>query len=242
MNTEDESKSGGLDLLGAGKVMESIPDEVFTQSADTVLTTFKKLVAPITETTDGFGRYLRQKFDNMVAVEKAMLTYTLQNAMEKATRRARKSNIKVHPPEHVKSYVDAIEHSSREMDPNLNLLWTNLLAAGISDGVAHPHFVDILSKLTNAEAQILKSLRPIAEIGENQGGYLSYNLDGFKYWVRENAGKRNPWSMPCVLLCHLDLADVMPPKVDKDNCTILYKTASGSMFLDSVSDPDDVAT
>lgn len=76
----------GLDLLGWGKIAEAIPPAVYEQTTATVVKTFENLVAPITETTSGLGRYLRQKFDNMVEVEKAVATYTIENAMNRARR------------------------------------------------------------------------------------------------------------------------------------------------------------
>ena len=37
----------------------------------TVLTMLEQLASPVTEATVGLGRYVKQKFDNMVDVEKA---------------------------------------------------------------------------------------------------------------------------------------------------------------------------
>jgi hypothetical protein len=85
---EDGSHAEGLDIAGFGKIAKYIPKEVYIRSAETLLSTFKKLVSPITETLDGFGRYLRQKFDNMVEVEKAIATYTIEKSVARAKSKA----------------------------------------------------------------------------------------------------------------------------------------------------------
>ncbi|TOC15016.1 hypothetical protein CGJ90_24490, partial [Vibrio parahaemolyticus] len=88
--------------------------EVYVQTTGTVLSTFNKLVAPITETTDGLGRYIRQKFDNMVDVEKAVATYTLENAVLKAQKKSTALGQAISPPIHYKSFVKTLDEASKE--------------------------------------------------------------------------------------------------------------------------------
>lgn len=67
----ESTDNDGLDIAGFGKIAKAIPPKVYERSATTLLTAFQQITAPITETTSGLGRYLRQKFDNMVEAEKA---------------------------------------------------------------------------------------------------------------------------------------------------------------------------
>lgn len=229
----------GLDIAGFGKIAKAIPAKVYEQSTKTLLSTFERLTAPITETTAGFGRYLRQKFDNMVEAEKAIAAFTIEKAIGRAKEKANKSGCNIRAPLHPKSFVKAIEESSKETDPLLHEMWTNLLASQLIDDQSHPHFVEILPHFSPAEANILVSLVPRAEVGENSGGYIFFTYDSFNYWVRKNGDSElNKWSLPCVLLCEFRFADVLSPKekqYEDKGVTILYRTVSGQAFLDAVT-------
>ena len=100
-NKSDEDS--GLDIAGFGKIAKAIPPKVFERSASALITTFEQLVAPITESTSGLGRYLRQKFDNMVEVERAIA---------RAKARAAEIGKPLAPPVHPKSFVKCIEEAS----------------------------------------------------------------------------------------------------------------------------------
>jgi len=188
-NKENES----FDIIGFGKIAKAIPPQVYERSAETLLTTFEKLTAPITETTAGFGRYLRQKFDNMVEAEKAIATYSIEKAINKARLKAEKSGRLIRPPLHPKSFIKAVEESSKETDPLLHEMWANLLASQLIDGqTSHPHFVEILPHFSPEEAQILISLLPMAAVGENAGCYFYATDDSFDYWIRTDVH-------PCII-------------------------------------------
>jgi len=227
----------GVDLAGIGKIAKAIPEEVYVQSADTLLTTFRKLVAPITEATGGLGRYIRQKFDNMVLVEKALATFTLEKAMRRAADKSNRYSSRIVPPAHTKSFVNALEEASKETDPLLHELWANLLASQMTEGFSHPHFVEILSHLSPAEAQLLVSLRDLDGVGEHAGRYIIIFIDRIHAWIT-HAEDANPksWNFSCSLLCQFGFADLLSRKGDNDDKpVILYRTASGSRFLKAVS-------
>lgn len=226
----------GLDIAGFGKVAKAIPPSVYERSATTLLTAFQQITAPITETTSGLGRYLRQKFDNMVEAEKALATYTVEAAIAKAKERAKIAGVEVHPPESSKSFVKAIEEASKETDPLLHEMWANLIASQLSDNSCHPHFVEVLSHFGPAEARLLISLVPLSEVGENDGGYLSASDDAFEYWMPKAGDEPRPWSVSCILLREFRFADLVAPKGSKpDRTTILYRTTLGAAFLAAVS-------
>lgn len=235
-----EEKKDGLDLVGFGKVAKAIPPEVYTQSTHAIIETFSKVVAPITETTSGFGRYIRQKFDNMVEVEKALATYTIQNAVAKAEAKARSANVSIIAPIHPKSFIKSLEEASKETDPILHEMWENLLADQLLNEKFHPHFVEVLPHFSPKEAQLLVSLLPREKIGENGGRYLTSSDDSFSHWVRQSRDKQlNKWGYSCILLCEFRFADILGPNRDdypkEDRVTILYRTSAGESFLSAVS-------
>src|SRR3569833_1528898 len=94
----DPPKPDGRDLAGLGNVATAKPKEEFERTTSSLLTTFEELAAPITETTSGLGRYLRQNFDNMVDVEKAIATYTLEKALHRAKIRCERDMKQMHQP------------------------------------------------------------------------------------------------------------------------------------------------
>ena len=239
MNKETDNKEG-LDLAGIGKVAKAIPPEVYTQSTGTVIETFNKITAPITETTSGFGRYIKQKFDNMVEAEKALATYTVQNAIAKAEAKARNNNSELISPIHPKSFINSLEEAAKETDPTLHEMWENLLADQLTNVNFHPHFVEILPHFSPVEASLLLSLLSRDEIGENDGGYLLSSDDSFKHWVRYSGDEQlNEWSYSCILLHEFKFADILAPKSgaykDSDAVTMLYRTKAGDAFLSAVS-------
>ncbi len=229
----------GLDLVGLGKVAKAIPPEVYTQSTHALIETFNKLTAPITETTSGFGRYIKQKFDNMVEVEKALATYSVEKAIAKAEKKVSNSSASIISPVHPKSFIKSLEEASKETDPILHEMWENLLADQLTNLNFHPHFVEILPHFSPLEARLLMSLLPKGQIGENSGCYIYYSDDSFKHWVRRSGDKLNDWGYSCILLCEFKFADILSPKEGdysrEDKVTILYRTHAGDTFLSAVS-------
>src|ERR1700722_7932850 len=152
MSTPEPAKNSGFDLVGLGKAAQAIPPEVYKQSAAAVCKTFESLVAPLTQTTDGVGRLIRQTFDNWVEVRKALGTYTLERALIRAKERAEKQGKLLQPPTHPKTFLRALEEGSLETDSVLHEMWVNLLASQMIDRNSHPRFVGILAQLGPAEA------------------------------------------------------------------------------------------
>jgi hypothetical protein len=176
----------------------------------------------------------------MVAAEKAIATYTVEKAIRRAKARAELAGKRLVTPTHPKSFVKTIEEASKETDPLMHEMRTNLLASQlISESTSHPHFVETLPHFSPAEAKLLVSLLPQAEIGENGGGYLVFSYDAFTHWMRKSGGPLNPWTISCVLLCEFHFADVLGPKGDdkRAGVTILYRTRTGGAFLGAVTSP-----
>lgn len=230
-----ESHSNSWDIAGFGKVAEAIPPKVYEQTTAVLLSTFQELTAPITETTAGFGRYLRQKFDTMVDVEKAITTYTIEKAIDRAKVRAEHLGRTIGPPMHPKSFVRALEEASKETDPLLHEMWANLLASQLASDTCHPYFISILTNFSPAEAKLLVSLLPKSGVGEHGHGWMSVEADTFTHWIRKSGDELHPWTISCDLLCEFRFADMLGPKPSLGSVTILHRTELGNAFLAAVS-------
>ncbi|EEF59766.1 Abi-alpha family protein [Pedosphaera parvula] len=238
----EEVKKGGFDLAGVGKVAEAIPPEVYKQTTATVLKTFEALVAPLTQTTDGLGRLIRQTFDNWVEVRKAIGTYTLEQALIRAKARAQKQGEVPQLPSHPKTFLRALEESSLETDSVVHEMWVNLLESQLVDHNSHPRFVSILSQLGPEEARLLLTLKPRPEDPR-----LSYFLGGSEgqvgmkeRWVSAiDEQQDHPWSLSVTLLCQQSLADVIPFKPGQERRPLLLLlTRFGQEFMAAVAPQD----
>lgn len=230
-----DKADSGFDIVGLGKTAEAIPKEVYIEASRGLIDTFSKIVAPITETTSGIGRYIRQKFDNMVEVEKALAAFTIQNAVEKAKR---SGNILI--PKHTKSFITSFEEASKETNPILHEMWENIIANQITDSNFHPRYVNILSTLSADEANLLMQLNTVDNIGEGFSVYFGSPRDGFDYFLLKCRDKiLHKWSYSCNILLDSDLAGVLAPTDEiyekQSNVTIVYLTSSGKRFLDAVT-------
>ncbi len=227
--------NSGFDIIGIGKTAEAIPKEVYVEATRGLIETFNDIVAPLTQTTSGFGRYIRQKFDNMVEVEKAIGALTLQNAIEKAKKRG-----DLTPPKHIKSFINSFEEASKETDETLHEMWENIISNQIIDSNFHPRYVNMLSNLTADEAKLLLTLNTIQNLGEDYSSYLGSPRDGFKNFVIKNHDNvLHKWTYSCNILLEFELAEVMAPNdgiyLKEDRVTILYLTNSGKRFLEIVT-------
>lgn len=230
-----ESDNEGFDLAGFGKIAKAIPAKVYEQTAETALGTFEKLIAPITETTGGLGRYIRQKFDNMVDAEKALAIYTIGEAKQRAAIKAKADGLVLQSPQHTKSFVKSLEEASKETDPLLHEMWTNLLASQLVNGASYPHFVEVLPHFSRPDAELLLSLFPESEIGEHGGGYLCSGFNWITQWARRPGGEILPWTISCVLLTEFNFADVASSKDVGKSIPVMYRTQTGTAFLSAVT-------
>ncbi|WP_083914888.1 Abi-alpha family protein [Alkalispirochaeta alkalica] len=228
-----------LDLVGLGKIAEAIPDEVYIKTADSALEIVDKALSPLVELTSGLGLLIRQKFETMVEMERALGAITIENAVKKARQKALEKGIGLIKPIHEKSFIKSIEEAARESDPILHDMWENLLANQLINVNFHPNFVNILSSISPEEAKILVKIKNINEVGETSGGFFLFTDDGFKNWVTHSGDMElREWNYPCVLLYEYRLIDLLSPKEgvykQEDAVVILYRTKSGDLLLDAV--------
>jgi hypothetical protein len=168
----------------------------------------------------------------MVEVEKSLLTYSLKKAQYKIKSDGKIIKENLHPKELIK----IIEEISKETDPLLNVLWTNLLCSELTDENAHPFFINILQSFSPKEAIILSSLNSFNNIGK-----VDSNVIIFPYkitsWVKEDCGEITPWDLSCKLLCEFGLADTVTPAhhTSGNHNAILYRTEIGDEFIKAVN-------
>ena len=236
MEKNEVSKTGsGLDVVGLGKAAEAVPKEVYIEVAGGLIENFNKIIAPITETTSGVGRYIRQKFDNMVETEKAIAAVTLQESIRRAQERS-----SLILPKHIKSFVNSIEEASRETDPILHEMWVNALSKQITNSKFHPRYVSMLASFSADEANLLMSLNTVDNLGKDFSIYFGSPRHGFDHFVLKNHDTDlHEWTYACNILLEFDLAEVMAPNEgiyeQGHKVTILYLTNSGKRFLDVVT-------
>ncbi len=246
----DDDSDNTVDVFGFGKIATAIPKKVYERVAFASVSAIENLIAPITETTGGLGRYLHQKFANMVEAEKALGAFALEQAIARAREEAAREGLSIVPPKGIKTFVKSIEEASRESDPLLHEMWTNLIASQILEDSeqGHPYYVATLSNLGRQEALLFLELLAFEELGTHGGGYLGGGYDGFKLWMRNGTSPALPWTVSCTLLVELGLAKmVAPPTIDKtapENplaryTTILHRTRLGVAFFRAISPPTD---
>ncbi len=239
MNAPEPVK-GGLDLAGLGKVAQAIPPEVYIQTSATASKTFDSLVAPLTETTAGVGRLIRQTFDNWVETRKAIGAYTLQQALIRAKARVERQGKALHPPPHAKTFLRALEESSLETDSVLHEMWVNLLASELVDRNSHPRFVGILAQLGPEEAALLVLLRPRPtsdpKLSTFVGGNIAHAGLRTQEWTLALDRPTQPWNISATFLCQQSLADVAPiHALAVESPVLLFLTQFGQEFLAAVA-------
>jgi hypothetical protein len=130
-----------------------------------------------------------------------------------------------------------MEEVSKETDPLLNVLWTNLLYSQLIDQRSHPYFINILSNLSAKEALLLESLNSFDDIGEISKKTILILPHKITSWVKKNGGIDSDWDFSCSLLCEFGLTKTVTPSKRKEGeaTVILYRTDIGEEFLKAVT-------
>ncbi|MGE3311269.1 MAG: Abi-alpha family protein [Limisphaerales bacterium] len=217
-----------------------LPKGLFGESAAALLQIVTDVLAPVTASTAGIGRWIAQKFETKVQIEQALAVVAIQEAVQRAVAKAGR----LLPPPHPKSFIRAIEEVSLETDPTLREMWTNLLASQMSGGEGHPHFVEILAHLSPEEAHLFLELRPRSELG-NIGSFVGSAHEGHRAFLLFDGDTAiRPWTLGCHVLCDLRLANTAPFHLyEKGGITpgkergkvFLFRTKIGDAFLATVS-------
>jgi len=134
-----------------GEVAKSIPEESWKQLVDAACSTFKDLVAPITQTTAGLGRLIAAKFDSMEDVQRVYAADILRQANQRVEGRLTIEGVT--PKANV--VLPILEYGSNEPDDSIRSVWANLLAREMLNGKVHPEFPRLLSRISVADALAL---------------------------------------------------------------------------------------
>jgi len=133
-----------MDLMGIGELGKAIPPAAWKRIVETACSTFENVLAPITETTGGLGRFIKARFDRLTEPEKVVVANTFATAHEKVER----SGVRRNPSLDVALILKVTECSASQIDPNLRELWSNLLARELTEGSVHPEIANVLGRLT----------------------------------------------------------------------------------------------
>ena len=133
------------------QIAKSVPKESWTQVTKTACETFEKLILPITATTEGVGRLIQDKFEQLSETQKILAAKCLQEAHEKSYSNIKKQKTIIKP---VVVY-EALENTDNQTDETIRSLWSNLLANEFTDGSVHPEIAKLLSRLTTQDALLL---------------------------------------------------------------------------------------
>ena len=156
--------------------------------------------------------------------------------MQSAHNKAIEKNLNISRPVAPKTLIRIMEEVSKETDPLLNVLWTNLLCSELTSQSTHPLFINILSNMSPKEALLLESLNSFHEIGEIKSHVL-VSPHSIASWVNKNEGIIKNWDLSCSLLCEFGLTKTVTPLMHKQKTGIvtLYRTDIGDEFLKAVT-------
>lgn len=133
------------------QIAKSVPKEAWSQLAKTACETFEKLILPVTATTEGVGRLIQNKFNQLSDEQKVIATKCMQEAESKTRLRVQKRNVVVKPA----VVYEALDNTDNQTDETIRTLWSNLLANEFAGGSVHPEIAKLLSKLTTQDAILL---------------------------------------------------------------------------------------
>jgi len=72
------------------EVIKAMPKKSVNKIIEVTTETFQKLIAPITQTSEGLGRLIKVKFDSLVDIQKVYAVDALTKAKEKIEKVNRK--------------------------------------------------------------------------------------------------------------------------------------------------------
>ena len=229
---EQQQNGGGLDLTGLGKAMQAVPESAWAQLVDTACSTFKALVAPITSTSAGAGRFIQAKFDRLVDTEKVLVA----GALERATEKAKAKGGELRPPR-IRIAQAAIDATAVESDQAMRELWSNLLAQEMLNNSVHPEVCHILSRLGPQDARLLAELAQ-----EGARGFLKAFSTAILRFGRQTALGVPLTTFNVVFppesFSHDHLGRLGLITNEGDNWAL---TSLGRGFIEAVSDPSDLA-
>lgn len=200
-------------------IAKNVPKEAWTQLTKTACDTFEKLIFPLTATTEGIGRLIQLRFNQLNDEQKIIAAKCLQEASEKISSPDKKPKTIIKPL----VVYEALDNADNQTDETIRTLWANLLAKEFVEGSVHPEIAKKLTKITSQDAVLL------FEISESES--ISIPIRVLKAlastWTLGLLNKGKTFNH-----VHLETLDLIH-EIEKD----WYLTTTGREFLRCVSDP-----
>jgi len=220
-------------MQGVGRAMEAVPKEAWLEIVRTATGTFKSLIHPITATTGGVGRWIHQKFDNKVEVEKVLLA----DGLLKAMKRIKAGGRSVNPKPNLSVIAPLIEGVSLANEVETREMWINLLSRELSCGEVHPEFINILKRLSPRDARLLAKVAEQSDAVKQKARVLRFMRPPHNPQSPQNPSEatrrlfsreKKRFDLSETVLISLNL-------VESENGLLLTKF--GEQFLQAVSEP-----
>lgn len=208
------------------EIVKAIPESSWDRMVDTACRTFESCVSPITESTSGIGRLLKERFDRLVSCEKIRTAEVIRLAISKAESSG-KPTMNISNP---RIMLDVMECSTDTFDDTLKELWSNLLAHEITDGDIHPEIPRALSRLTAADAQLLDKIRSNQPTARMNRMWKTHFTSGAESRAKYFGDMRPKDSLSHAILSGLNI-------IEKDDGTWTI-TIFGEAFIKAVTDPE----
>lgn len=140
-------------------VTSKLPKEAWNKIVDTACDTFEKLIYPLTASTEGIGRLIERRFDQLEEEQKILAAKCLEEAAAKV-KRAKQPKQKRSGDHVIKPAVvyEALNNADNQTDQTIRSLWANLLANEFMEGDVHPEIAKILGKITSHDALLLHEI------------------------------------------------------------------------------------
>jgi len=145
-----------MDSNNLENMASNIPKEAWGKLVDTACETFVKIVYPLTATTEGIGRLIERRFNNLNDEQKIIASKCMEDASNKI-KNSKRNVVEKRPIKPAVIY-EALENSENQTDVTIRELWANLLANEFMEGNVHPEIAKILGKITSQDALLLASI------------------------------------------------------------------------------------
>jgi len=138
------------------KIISSVPPEAWNKVVDTACDTFRKCIYPVTASTEGVGRFIELKFNQLLDEEKVIASKCTREAIEKVKKAKKRERIGVTIKPII--FYEAFESTDTQTDETIRGIWSNLLANEFLGQDVHPEIAKLLRKLTSTDAILLNEV------------------------------------------------------------------------------------
>jgi len=200
-------------------IVKSVPKEAWSQLTKTACDTFEKLILPLTATTEGIGKLIQLRFEQLNEAQKVIAAKCIQEASDKISTPDKNSKTVIKPL----IVYEALDNADNQTDETIRTLWANLLAKEFVEGSVHPEIAKKLTAITSQDALLL------LEISEKESNSIPIRVlkalsDTWTLGILNKGKTFNHVHLESLGLIH---------QIEKS----WYLTTTGREFLRCVSDP-----